>query len=96
MDKDMIDELQQIQSNISNMNKINQLRVLEILMKNKTEMNENKYGVHVNLSNCDLDTINQLKEFVTTTTKQDELLHNIEDKKKDVRDRYFTTQTLSA
>ena len=90
MDKETIDDLLQIQSHVSNMSKINHIQVLDILVKHKIEMNENKYGVHVNLSNCDTDTINDLKEFITTITKQNELLHNIEYKKKDVKDKYFT------
>jgi len=90
MEKEAIDDLIQIQSQIANMNKINHIQVLDILVKHKIEMNENKYGVHVNLSNCDTDTIIDLKEFITTTTKQNELLHNMEYKKRDVKDKYFT------
>jgi len=94
MDKEIVDDLYQIQQNIANMNKLSHIQILQILIDNKIEMNENKYGVHVNLSNCDTDTINELKKFIAINVKQHELLHNIEDKKKDVIDKYFTSQIL--
>lgn len=94
MEKEQIDDLLHIQHTISNMNKTNHIQILQILVNCKIEMNENKYGVHVNLSNCNNDTINKLKDYIKTTMKQDELLNNIEYRKKDVKDKYFTSQIL--
>ena len=92
MEKDKLDELIYIQNVISNMNKLNHIHILQILVNCNIEMNENKYGVHVNLSNCDPDTISKINAYIKTTIKQDELLKNIECKKKDVKDKYFTPQ----
>ena len=46
-----LSELNYIRDSIENMNKFNQIEVLRILYGNKDViLNENKYGVHINLS----------------------------------------------
>lgn len=89
MDKELVDELLYLQSCITSMDKMNHLKILQILVKREAELNENKYGVHVNLSNCDLDTIKEIKDFIVNTEKQEEMLNNIENIKQDVKDKYF-------
>lgn len=89
MDKELIDELLYIQNCISSMDKMNHLKILQILVKHSADLNENKYGVHVNLSNCDVDTIKVIKDYIVNTEKQEEMLNNIETIKQDVKDRYF-------
>jgi hypothetical protein len=89
MDKEEIDELVYIQNSISNMDKINHLKILQILLKNNEELNENKYGIHVNITNCNPDTITELKNFVVNNEKQEEMLNNMENIKQSVKDKYF-------
>ena len=46
-----VSELNYLRESIENMNKFNQIEVLRLLYKNKDIiLNENKYGIHVNLS----------------------------------------------
>ena len=78
MDKEWIDELLYIQNSISEMDKMNHLKILQILVRHNTELNENKYGIHVNITNCDVDTIKEIKDFIVTNEKQEEMLNNIE------------------
>ena len=54
------------------------------------ELNENKYGIHVNITNCPLDTIQEIKEFIVNNEKQEEMLNNMEHIKQDVKDKYFS------
>ena len=89
MDKEIIDELLYLQNCITSMDKMNHLKILQILVSHNAELNENKYGVHVNLSNCDTDTIKEIKDFIVNNEKQEEMLNNIENIKQDVKDKYF-------
>ena len=46
-----VDELNFIRETIENMNKFNQLEVLKMLSRHhEVTLNENNYGVHINLS----------------------------------------------
>jgi hypothetical protein len=89
MDKEWIDELLYIQNCISEMDKNNHLKILQILVRHNTELNENKYGIHVNITNCCVDTIKEIKDFIVNNEKQEEMLNNIEHIKQDVKDKYF-------
>jgi hypothetical protein len=89
MDKEWIDELLYIQDSISEMDKTNHLKILQILVRHNTELNENKYGIHVNITNCDVDTIKEIKDFIVNTERQEEMLNNMEHIKQDVKDKYF-------
>jgi hypothetical protein len=90
MDKEWIDELLYIQNSISDMDKMNHLKILQILVRHNAELNENKYGIHVNITNCDVDTIKEIKDFIVNNEKQEELLNNMEHIKQDVKDKYFS------
>jgi hypothetical protein len=90
MDKEWINELLYIQNSISCMDKMNHLKILQILVRHNTELNENKYGIHVNITNCPLDTIKEIKDFIVNNEKQEEMLNSIEHIKQDVKDKYFS------
>jgi hypothetical protein len=90
MDKDWVNELLYIQNSILGMDKMNHLKILQILVRHNTELNENKYGIHVNITNCSLDTIKEIKDFIVNNEKQEEMLNNIEYIKQDVKDKYFS------
>jgi len=54
-------QLNQIREQIESMTKFNQIEILRILTKNnKTTINENKYGIHINLSELDGEILNDL------------------------------------
>ena len=57
-----VSELNFIRETIENMNKFNQVQVLKILNKYKdVTLNENKYGIHINLSELSKEKIEELK-----------------------------------
>jgi hypothetical protein len=84
-------ELDNIRITIENMNKFNQIEVLRILNKHPTvTLNENKYGVHVNLSELKKEIVEELNVFINYVTTQEMTLHNFEKKKEDFKNTYFT------
>jgi hypothetical protein len=84
-------ELDNIRITIENMNKFNQIEVLRILNKHSTvTLNENKYGVHVNLSELKKDIVEEIKVFIKYVNTQEMTLHNFEKKKEDFKNTYFT------
>jgi hypothetical protein len=73
-----------IRQQLENMSKFNQIEALKILVKNKNNINiinENKYGIHINLSELDLETIKELKIYINYVTTQEQYLNNMEQEK---------------
>ena len=87
-----------IRNSIENMNKFNQIEVLRILNKDpKITLNENKYGVHINLTEIKEEIINELDCYVNYVNTQEKNLNTIEKQKEDYRNTYFSKdiKTLS-
>ena len=85
-----VSELNYIREIIENMNKFNQIEVLKILKKYKgVTLNENKYGIHINLSELEEAIINELKLYIKYVTTQEQNLSSIEKQKDDYRNVYF-------
>lgn len=84
-------ELNQIRSVIENMNKFNQIEILRILYKYKEEvvLNENNYGVHINLSELKNDLIHQLVMYINYVNTQETTLDKIEQQKESLQNIYF-------
>jgi hypothetical protein len=56
-------ELNYIRETIENMNKFNQIEILKILSKyQEVTLNENNYGIHINLSDLKTEIINEIKK----------------------------------
>ena len=86
-----ISELNYIRESIENMNKFNQIEVLRLLTGHKdVYLNENKYGVHINLSELKIDIINELYAFIKYVSTQELTLNSIEKQKDDYRTTYFS------
>lgn len=67
-------ELNTIKEEIDKMVKINQVEILRILKKNsKINLNENNYGVHVNLSDLPYSTIEELKNYINYVNTQEKI-----------------------
>jgi hypothetical protein len=91
MNNASLGELNLIRDSIESMNKYNQIEVLRILSKhNYVTLNENKYGVHVNLSDLKKDTIDELNIYINYVDKQEITLHQIEKQKETFKNTYFT------
>jgi hypothetical protein len=83
-------ELNQIRSVIESMNKFNQIEVLRILSKkNQVVLNENNYGVHVNLSELKSDLIYDLIMYINYVKTQETNLDSIEQQKESLQNIYF-------
>jgi hypothetical protein len=86
-----VSELNYIQETIENMNKFNQIEVLRLLTGHKdVYLNENKYGIHINLSELKIDIINELYAFIKYVSTQELALNSIEKQKDDYRNTYFS------
>ena len=73
------------------MNKFNQVEVLRIFNKyKKVILNENKYGIHINLSELKKDVLDELSTYIKYVNTQESSLNLVEQKKEDYRNTYFS------
>jgi hypothetical protein len=85
-----VDELNQLREKIESMSKFNQIEVLRILSKfQDLTLNENKYGIHVNLSEVSDEVIESLKMYTTYVDAQETNLNLLEKQKEDFKNIYF-------
>ena len=86
-----VSELNYIRDHIENMNKFNQIEVLRILNNHKdVTINENKYGIHINLSDLKKDLLDELNCYIKYVNTQEVALHQVEKEKEDYKNTYFT------
>lgn len=86
-----ISELNYIRDTIENMNKFNQIEVLRILNKHKDViLNENKYGIHINLSELNKEVLDELNIYINYVNTQEITLHQVEQQKENFKNIYFT------
>jgi hypothetical protein len=84
-------ELNYIRDTVENMNKFNQIEILRILNKhNEVTINENKYGIHINLSELSREIINEINAYINYVKTQEITLNSIEQQKEDYKNTYFT------
>ena len=73
------------------MNKFNQIEVLRILNKyDEVTLNENKYGIHINLTELEKDIVSELLLYIKYVNAQEIALSSIEQQKEDYRNTYFS------
>jgi hypothetical protein len=63
---------------------------LRILHKNNITLNENRYGVHINLSELKKEIIDELQIYINYVNTQEITLHNVEKQKETFKSIYFT------
>ena len=86
-----VSELNYIRETIENMNKFNQIEVLRILNKyTDVTLNENKYGIHINLSELKKEILDELNVYIKYVTTQEMTLNKIEKQKEEYKNTYFT------
>lgn len=86
-----VSELNYIRESIENMNKFNQVEVLRILNKNNNvTLNENKYGIHINLSELKKEMLDELNVYIKYVNTQEITLNAIEQQKEDYKNTYFS------
>uniref|UniRef100_A0A6C0HWL2 NET domain-containing protein n=1 Tax=viral metagenome TaxID=1070528 RepID=A0A6C0HWL2_9ZZZZ len=84
-------ELNTIREKIESMSKFNQIEVLRILSKRKNvTLNENKYGIHINLTEIEPSIIDELKVYINYVNAQELNLNEMELQKEEFKNTYFT------
>lgn len=85
-----LDKLNYIREQIENMSKFNQIEILRILTKSKNVItNENKYGIHINLSELEDSMLNELMTYITYVNTQEIYLNNVELEKEKYKNTFF-------
>ena len=86
-----VSELNYIRETIENMNKFNQIEVLRILNKHSNvTLNENKYGVHINLSEVNKEILDELNIYIKYVNTQEITINKVEKQKEDYKNTYFS------
>ena len=84
-------QLNYVRSSIETMNKFNQIEILRILNNHGGVMlNENKYGIHVNLSELSTEILDELVVYINYVNTQEVALNTVEQQKEDFKNIYFT------
>jgi len=86
-----MNELVLIRDSIEQMSKFNQVEILRILHKYPDViLNENKYGVHVNLTNLNDEVLEKLNMYVSYVNTQEQSLKTDEKQKEAFKNIYFS------
>lgn len=85
-----VSELNYLRDYIENMNKFNQVEILRIMYNHKdVTLNENKYGIHVNLSELKKEVLDKMFEYIKYVSTQESNLNIIEQQKEQYKNTYF-------
>jgi hypothetical protein len=72
------------------MTKINQVEALRIFHKNNdTIINENKYGIHINVTDVDDNVLKDIEEFIEHVEHQEKELSKMEEMQQDMHGKYI-------
>jgi len=95
-EKDIYNKLNNIREIIENMDKQNQIEILRILSKYKDiTINENKYGIHINLSELKIEIIKELIVYINYVKKQEIELTNIELEQENYKNIFSKEKNIS-
>jgi hypothetical protein len=92
MEKEQYDfnKLNNIREQIENMSKFNQVEILRILTNHSDVIvNENKYGIHINLSELSNEILNELLIYIKYVNNQETYLNNAEKEKEKYKNTFF-------
>jgi hypothetical protein len=79
-----------IRETIENMSKFNQIEILRIITRHRDVIiNENKYGIHINLSDIKNEILDELLAYTNYVSTQEIELNNIERQKESYKNTYF-------
>ena len=85
------DELKQLCSKLECMTKINQVEALRIFHKhNKDMINENKYGIHINVTDVEDNVLKEIEDFIQHISNQEKELSKIEELQNNIHGKYIT------
>ena len=84
-------DLFQLRNNIEKMTKFNQIAILRILnVFDDVIINENRNGIHINLSELSDEVIKKLQEYTNYVNTQETTLNQDEKQKEDIKNIYFS------
>ena len=79
---------------IHQMNKYNQIEVLRIMQKYENiTLNENRYGIHINLPDLNEEQINELTLYINYVSMQERTLNYGEQQKNTFKNELFCVET---
>uniref|UniRef100_A0A6C0F8B2 NET domain-containing protein n=1 Tax=viral metagenome TaxID=1070528 RepID=A0A6C0F8B2_9ZZZZ len=86
------EDLISLRDTIEHMSKFNQVEILRILKQHdeSVTLNENKYGIHINLSELKKEIIADLKTYIKYVNAQEDNLNEVEKQKESFKNIYFT------
>ena len=88
---DNTNDLLFIRDSVEHMNKFNHVELLRILHKYpNVTLNENKYGIHINLSEIPNNIIAELTEYIKYVKTQEKTLKHDEMTKENLKNDFFT------
>jgi hypothetical protein len=83
-------KLNQLRETIEHMSKFNQIEILRIMTNHSDVIiNENKYGIHINLTELSQTIIDELEVYIKYVNTQEIELHNVEKQKEDYKNTFF-------
>lgn len=78
---------------IHEMNKYNQIEVLRIMKKYENiTLNENRYGIHINLTDLNEEQINELSLYINYVSVQETTLNYGEQQKNTFKNEMFSVE----
>jgi hypothetical protein len=88
-----VERLNYLKNKIDSLDHQNQVEILRIIVSSqKISINENKYGIHINLTELPVDTINEIKIYLSYIKKQEEELIYGEQKRNDFKNIFFNKE----
>lgn len=86
-----ISELEYIRQIIENMDKYNQVEILKIIHASNSKcINENNYGIHINMTELSNEIIDKLNDYIKYVNVQESEINNIEKTKEKYVNAFFT------
>ena len=83
-------ELKELCQKLEEMSKINQVEALRIFHKhNKDMINENKYGIHINVTDVENNVLKEIEEFIEYVSNQEKNLNDMEELQQDIQTKYI-------
>jgi len=80
-----------MRDNIEKMSKFHQLNILKILNSHDSVIiNENKNGIHINLSDLEGHIVHKVSEYVSYVMAQENVLNKDEKEKESIKNIYFS------
>jgi proline dehydrogenase len=87
-----VNELENLRKNIDKLTKFHHIEILKILTLHEVTINENNYGIFVNMSELDDIIVDKIEHYLEYTEEQEQQLKNIEYEKVMLKSKYFESE----